>query len=377
MDADLMHNAVLILVLVSAVVLVAGCTDLANLFPGPKAISVNVVDEYKDTKDMLSFAKIWTEPQSPILTNRQVTFSVLVQNNDKYEPVKNMVVQMYDAPTFKSLDGKTCNSNIPLACKPEKDDPDKSYHTCSGIEGNRCEINPDEQKLLTYKIMTPTDDEVVHVKSDVELKFLASYQFNSKLNLILPIVNYDEMVRRQREGTSDTVQLVKSHGAGPIQIDVDLMGENYILADQPSIISVTLRDVGSGSLVEGIDPKNTDTSPDTTSIPALPKRKIKLEINFPEQIGIVEKPDGFDLAYTDTTNNANNPGTTAISTADIDFFKGKTQQSINFKIKLKDDVKTNFQTLHIPFRSYAITAQADYFYEIRNSIKVTIQPSKV
>jgi hypothetical protein len=150
----------------------------------------------------------------------------------------------------------------------------------------------------------------------------------------------EEIKIKQQAGESMNLEIPKFLGSGPVQIDVELMGAPYILAGYSGTFLFTVKKVG--------DPANGMLKGSKIS-------KGSLEIIFPSDLGTVEPGSKFTCDSNVCTNSE-----------DIELYKGESP-SLYFKVKEVPDI-------NVPYKSFEITAKVNYIYELRDSIKVTIEP---
>jgi len=378
-------------------VLISGCTGFPNLFGGDVLNVQNVVTKDK-TVDVMTIKDIITIPHSPLLPNQPVMLSFLVENRDDLKSLKDVAVDMYNAPLFKNEQEEPCNlyKDGASACQPYE--CDVTYESCCS-KGRPCDILPGEERMIRFNMFSPTNNEIVNIKTQEKLDFRVSYDFNGSLLYTVPVVNMEEIINRQRQGAKTNVQISKAHSSGPIQIDVDLFGSPYILSEYGATFLFKITNKGSGvlkganeiekehlviefpaELVNGrlIDPGGykynlvydvlyeypyTSTgfaTTDTTigSTPLQPARDISdiWEDIKPQD----ETTKQFDCTYAYNVVRCTN-------LKPIPLYKDETRMSLRFEMP---------KTVKVidPFKSYEIRAYVGYTYELRSSVDVTINP---
>lgn len=267
---------------------------------------------------------------------------------------ENVIVDLYNAPSFKnpSPPYTLCNTVgcLPIPCN--KNSPCRSNNPGSPP------LLPGEERQIKVYLKSPSESDIAGIKTDTSLDYKVDYGFEAAFVYIVPVVNLEEIIKRQRANERADVIFSKSHSSGPIKIDAELIGAKYILANQPAVLSFKIKNIGSGTL--------QDSKIEETLIgPVLTRIPTGLSIRFPKGLvnninDIKEKPENFECTELADEFRCYN-------TQDIEIFKDESRTSIRFKINppLPQDV---------PLRSYTIVATAGYTYELRNSVKVTVNP---
>ena len=227
------RNAKIFLLLAIAV-FVAGCTSIP-LFPGLDVISVNKETSVEGERNVLVIKDKLTIPKSPVLTDQSVQFSFILENKDANKKADSILVDLFDAPLMKSKskDGPLCNQPSGRGCLPE------------GAAGN---ILPGEQRQVIFNLFSPSQAQIGGLKTDLKLNFLVRYNFEGSTSFTVPVVNMEEIAARQRAGDKIKVDVIKSIGSGPIQVDPELFGSPFILSSQSGTFFFVIKNKGSGNL---------------------------------------------------------------------------------------------------------------------------------
>lgn len=241
-------NAILMLI---AVVFVAGCTSQLPTF-GLDAISVNKEISIEGDRDVLAIRDKLTIPKSPVLTDQSVQFSFVLENKDTAKRAENVRIDLFDAPLMKSrsIDGPLCNfgrdasGNVAesRSCFPNE---------CKSRDGNACvlsDILPGEQRQVTFDLFSPSQGQIAGLKTDLKMNFKVTYNFEGSTSFTVPVVNLEEITARQRAGDKIKVDVTKSIGSGPIQVDPELFGSSYILGGQSGTFFFVIKNKGKGNL---------------------------------------------------------------------------------------------------------------------------------
>ncbi|MFA4820015.1 MAG: hypothetical protein WC613_03610, partial [Candidatus Aenigmatarchaeota archaeon] len=254
-------------------VLISGCAGLGSIFGGD-VINIQQTVVQNGVQDVVVVKDILTIPKSPLLPDQQLTLSFIVENKDKLKDVKNVRIDLFNAPTMRNSAGTLCNLYVASGytycdvnigtCLPQETrqgaQAPAPQRYCipdqCGAEG--CIILPGEEKPITFTLMTPSSNDIKNIKTDTKLNFKATYEFDGSLNYIVSAISTDEIVKRQRSGDKANLFTTKSYGSGPVQIDVELQGAPYILSGSSGPISTsqpetvmffTIKNRGSGTLV--------------------------------------------------------------------------------------------------------------------------------
>jgi len=373
-------------------VFITGCTglpfDLGNFFRND-VIQVQPVYIQEGVRDVVVISNKQTIPSSPMLPNTPVLFSFIIENMDDLKDATNVDIEMFDAPTFydqfmKDSSGKNlpCN-NGPQFCRPTVNDET----ACSKEFNELCTILPGEQKLVNFKLLSPKDDDIAGIKTETALSFKLDYDFQGSLIYVVPVVNFDEIIQRQRAGDTATLMLSKSQSSGPLQIDVEIQGTNYILADQTGILNFKIKNVGKGNILNSkVEPtKFVVIFPPDLPVTGYPdslftcdgkntiQNRVSTALDIARDIfsgnwGSFWKTTSGVIVGSNVLNVDNVPDGSTVCTniKTIELFRDETQTTMRFEVKKEN--------LNVPFRSYDIRASIDYTYELRDRFDVTINP---
>lgn len=249
--------------LLLGVIFVSGCTGIPDVFGG-NVIKVQTRTVEEGVKDSLVIKDILTIPNSPLLPDQEVILSFVLENREKVRPVNNIRIDLFNAPGFRPEDakdpkspnfGKLCNSGAGV-CRPEGDDVKCDVESVAFADKTttvrRCRIPsllPGEERLVQYRLLAPTREQIANIKTQARLDFKVLYDFEGSMNFVMPAVNKDEVIRRQREGQALNIIFEKSVSSGPVRIDVEPLGVNYLLENFPTIMLFSIKNVGSGTIV--------------------------------------------------------------------------------------------------------------------------------
>jgi hypothetical protein len=197
---------------------------------------------------------------------------------------------------------------------------------------------------------TPSEKDIKSINTQTKLDYKTTYDFDGSLNYILPAVNTDEIIKRQRAGEKTSLFTTKSHGPGPVQIDVELQGAPYMLSSFESVLLFKIKNRGSGALVKS----QIDSG--------------KMEIIFPPELFVDEAKSSEKFSCSQlpdgSTSCINNKKKGTEDLGIIPLYRDESRSSLRFAVKLREPLLE-------PFRSYQITSAVRYSYELRNSVDLT------
>ncbi len=364
--------------LILALILFFGCIS-PDIF-GQDVLKVQVSTEAEGPKDILMVNDIETLPRSPVLPDQDVRLFFVIENRDDTKDAENVKVDLFNPSSFCVIgsescigqSSKDCVRDLGGTCYYEIPDttPDNELEglfirapegdaSCNGkycyissdnvpqSSGGKISIGtilPGEQRQVQIDLKSPSEERIAGVKLDTDLHFSTTYDFKSTSTMEVIIVNINEILLRQRQGQSITLERNNIAGSGPLEIQGEVKGVPYILAGQPQggifIIKILNKgDKSKGDLVNGIIPVG------------------KLKIEFPAEIGQIGFPDESCQEQT---------GLVCTNKEEIKLFKGESNP-IRFDI-------INSPRISEPFRTHSIRASVSYTYELRNSVHVTVNP---
>ena len=346
---------ILLLFLLASVIVTSGCVGLPDIF-GRDVISIQQSVVENGVKDVVIVRDIYTIPKSPLLPDQQVILSFLIENRDSVKRT-DATVDLFNAPTMRSssndpaLDDKPCNFYSVGSALPNQRYCIPELNEC-GV-GNPCPILPGEEKPVNIAMKTPRDTDIKNIRTQAKLDFKTTYDFDGALNYIVPAVNMEEITKRQRAGEKTSLFTTKSHGSGPMQIDVELQGAPYILNNYEAVMLFKIKNRGSGTLVKSEIESGA------------------MEILFPPEFDVIEdkSSEKFECVIDAATGGmrcTNNGGKNMVEGA-IPIYRDESRSSLMFTVKLREPLVE-------PFRSYQITSTIRYRYELRNSVDIVINP---
>jgi hypothetical protein len=326
----------LALLLLVIIVITSGCTYLDEFF-GQDVIQVEETTLEEGVRDVIVINDATTIPKSPILPGQGVVLSFIMENKDERESAENVVAELFDAPLFKGRNEALCNSGAKI-CKPEND-------RCS-IDSH-CTVLPGEQKMISFDLVAPSEDEVVNLETELDLHFRVSYTFTSSLLYNSFVVSMDEIKARQRAGEAVNLDVMKTPSSGPVQIDVEMLGAPYILSGYSGTFLFTVKKVSTNGVIK-------DSKIDTGN----------MLIEFPTDIGTVDGGEKFLCVKIEDVDKYR-----CVNKDEIELYSG---ESTTYRIQVTD--VPNLEGTGIPYKSFSIKAYVGYVYEMRDSLKLKIKP---
>ncbi|MBI4174446.1 MAG: hypothetical protein HY517_02275 [Candidatus Aenigmarchaeota archaeon] len=357
-----------ILLLIAAVIAVSGCVGIPDVF-GRDVISVQQSIVESGVRDVIVVRDIVTIPKSPLLPDQQVILSFVIENRDALKSAR-AYVDLFNAPTMRDGFDRPCNfyavsgytpntigigTPVPVV-GPSGQVAQNTDRFClpdqCGPAG--CVVLPGEEKPINFGMKTPTQEDIKNIKTQTRLDFKTTYNFDGSLNYIVPAVNADEITKRQRAGEKTNLFTTKSFGSGPVIVDVELQGAPYILDTYEAVMMFKIKNRGSGTL----ERSQIDSS--------------SLQILFPPEFDVITAKSSEKFVcspdpLTGGTICVNNAKKDNQDLGTIPLYRDESRSSLRFTVQLR-------QPMAEPFRSYPISAQVSYKYELRNSVDLTINP---
>jgi hypothetical protein len=303
------------------IVLMSGCINLPfgikNLFGGD-VVNVATSVEKIGASDVIEIKDVLVLPHPPLLPNQEMTLSILLQNKGD-EPVENVYVELYDAPNFHDIRGRLCN----------RDNGECFSETGCNIN-DKCQLSPGEERDILFRMLTPNKDK----KSRPTLSYSVKYDYETNSLLSIPIINEQEIIKRQRAKQPLPLNKKLSVGDGPIQVEISSK-EDFILSGQNAAIVFQIKNKGQGIDIE--------------------LEKNSVEIIFDDFGTIDEKsPAPFSCENNRCVNNQK-----------ITIYNRKSPP-LYFLIKNVKDVDV--------FETQLIRAKVKYTYELRGSETIEVKP---
>ena len=400
---------VLLVLSITSVLVISGCASIPNLFGGD-VVSVQTKTVENGVRDVIAVKDVQTIPRSPLLPDQSMLLTFIIENRDELHSAR-AYVDLFNAPTIHSETGTLCNLYVPSGladlnfccaqndnalcddgtgrgycigtavdcpsgyskrlCGTQVQTRSCSPDACDPTTG--CDILPHEEKPISYNLRTPSESDIKNIKTDVKLSFKVGYSFSGSLNMLLPAVNMEEIIKRQRSGDRTELAITKSYGSGPVQIDAEIQGAPYIISNTgpskpESVILFTLRDRGSGDLVGSRIESGAMTVRFPTELEVMPASTTAQ----PDACtgGQFSPNDKFCCSYTGSDTVCTNNRGAANGNVDlgvIPLYLKESRSSLRFAVRTRN-------ALEEPFRSMQVTSDVAYSYEVRGSADVTINP---
>jgi hypothetical protein len=246
------------------------------------------------------------------------------------------------------------------------------------------------------------------MKFDTDLNFRVRYDFTASSTYQIVSVDMEEIKQRQLAGETFSLSNQLTKGTGPIKIDAEIKGAPYILSGIDAALVFSMSNSGDkvkGSLLD------SEIKAGKLKI-AFPKAMInggdctKITTPFKKATGCCQFQDGscngMSQSECEATNEAiymsgaystyragqaciNNKCIASSSssgcqaegdncactnTEPVSFYQGES-------VPLRFDITESSDITPAPFKKYPpIIATADYSYELRDSVAITVNPFK-
>lgn len=368
-------------ILLLLVVFVSGCTLPFNPFGGDVVdVTTSVINE--GPSDLVVIKDSIAIPHPPLLPNQNFIFSFVVENRDNMKSADNVVIDLYNAPLIKDSHTKEiCNVYDPnkKPCTPRQGECIEQCELNPCTDSNKCSILPGEEKSINFDLLTPSEKEIVNIMTDISLNYKVKYSSGGSLLYVVPIINKDEIIKRQRAGEKTTLTVSKSLGSGPVKVDVELYGAPYILGGESATFLFKLRNAGSGTLEENnaikignmkiifpmdiFEVSNSEITSALSTPGEEPQKVTSLGQNIADQTQTTDKP-----WFTCIKENNNEiESVVCTNNREIPLYKDESRGSLRFEISPARNIDE-------PFRSFSIYATVVYNYELRDSYKISVNP---
>ena len=303
----------LLAALMIAVVFTSGCViqSLLSIF-GSDVIKVSRTEQTVGTNNAIVISDKYTLPEKTVLpdTNLQLFINIQNQDNDANKVAKNVYINLFDASVFKGVYTETVSGKAVTKAVLCNKDQSKCQPDVCGIK-SACTMYMGSERPMTFMLRSPTLGEIANIITDAKLHFLVSYDYSGSSSYEVLVVDYNEIVRRQRAGESLSTTLNQVRGSGPVVIDVAeripfITSSADKTTSTDSMITFTIRDRGNG------EPKNSSIEPG------------KFRIEFPNDLvqGITHLQGDIDMAASggaQTSGGTGTPsGTTTMTEAQCD-----------------------------------------------------------
>lgn len=314
-------------------IFLAGCTNID--FFGQDVLKIQVNSEAEGPKDIMVISDIETIPRSPVLPGQEVRLFFTVENRDDTKEAKNVKVELFNPSSFKNPQCLTCDFGS---------------------------ILPGGQEQVQIIMTAPSEGDIAGVKLETDLNFRVTYRYETSTIMETLIVNMGEILARQRQGESVTLERNNKMGSGPVRVEGEIKGVPYVLANQKDkqagIFIFTVKNIGDkgkGTLVNGtIEPCTAGGQ--------------CVGIFFPNALGTLKCPNdncGKFVCFP-YSGPGPVPGTVCINKDPIELFKGESSP-YRFDIVNSPDIPE-------PFRTHNVRADVAYDYELRGSVHIIVNP---
>lgn len=231
------------------------------------------------------------------------------------------------------------------------------YDYCSGLFEVTGDLKKTEENFLRGEkrqvewTLKAKPKSQVPVKTECNLRILARYKYSTTSITTLHLIDYTEMQRRINEGTYSEVGSYISVGYGPIK--------PYIRVEGTQPIPVTDDEIGTTLSFQIINRGNGFLSAQNGEVPATGAAITK------ENNGI--KISGLDT-FTENVAKKINECNKIIPKEGLKLIKGEST-------KIPCTLQGNFGKVPVESTKTLKAEVNDYYYEFRDSIKVTVEPT--
>jgi hypothetical protein len=317
----------LAIALLLSVIFTAGCVGQDGVsLPGLENVKPSRTTSSIGLADIVAMESVRTIPEKSVLagSSLRLFMNVVSKETDLGNEAKSVYVNIFDPFIFKQ-------ESEPTEC----------------TQVNPCDLRAGETKFLHWEFSAPSRDAIANVITKGSIKYLLQYDFSSATNYEVIVVNPDEILKLQQEGKTLSIPASEVRTSGPIQLELSqpvpfaMASSGY--TSQPTFITLKIRNRGLGSPFGG-----------TGKSVVLPEGTVNIAFHG---LGTVECPKDFERD-ADGCKNA----------GDIIFIR---QESIPYLFKISG---LPLLSPEVPFKTFLVTAKADYTYEIRGQADVEIQP---
>jgi hypothetical protein len=347
-------------VLLISIALASGCV---GQIPGLPAIpGLDVVKPSRTTSvvgvaDVVLIESIRTLPEQSALTNDVVRLfaNIVSRETDPRRDVMSVMVDLFDATTFKTSSGEAfCNAPDVVAVRKQGGSRTCEPNQCSLAAP--CTLRAGEVKSLQWTLKAPSEQDIAGIVTRGALNFYGRYDYSSSTNYEMLVVTMDEILRLQQQGDTLSVPVSDLRTGGPVQVEISSPTPFAVASgpdtSQDAFIVVKVRNVGSGTVLS----KDIENKPFKLAAGSL---KIRIPGFFS---GLIEPP-GFTCQQSSDGLAAECTNTEA-----LDIIR---KESIPYQFVLKTVMPLDGG---VPFRSFLLTAEVSYRYELRGRADLEVRP---
>jgi hypothetical protein len=242
--------ALLLIALMVALVFSSGCViqGILNIF-GSDVVKISRSSSTTGTNNVIVVTNKRTLPDNTVFPDTKTQVFVTLENkdNDPSKIAKNVFIDMFDVGLFKGVKYDSVK---------QKDDPEPCYihpdycfpNVCSKV--SKCPMPIGSTKEMEFMLRSPNINEIAGIRTPTSLRFKVSYDYSGSSSYEVLVVDYNEIVRRQRSGEQLSTALNDIRGSGPIAITVTERVP-FVTTGTDTAINFRLVDRGNG------EPKNS------------------------------------------------------------------------------------------------------------------------
>jgi len=315
------------LIFVFIIVFVSGCVS-----GGEETIEAS--------HDVLRFGEITTIPIPPVFAGDTFSTSFEIENLDDFEDAKNVNLILYDWGICKPISGKPGNW---ISGNKE------SYLKNFG------EIMPKDVKFIECQFQSPSQEEIAGMKATCPIRFSLSYDFSGTTTTDVMIISDDKYRNLQKSGKTPKTVSTQTKSRGPIKVDFEFLTDQPIrtsskLTERKIPMYIRIENKGKGKIQQTEE-----------------KNKIKLSVSIPNDL-LEDCSNDICGDWFTASSSGNNCKLTMKDDRKIEFVKEKSEP-IRCELVSPSTVKDE--------KTYYISANVQYTYEIDKKTDVAIKPIKV
>jgi hypothetical protein len=316
-------NKLFLILTLTLVVLVSGCTSFPNIF-GPTTNTT--VKELPP--DVMVIQNVQVLPKASVRPSDQFSVYYEVNNQDDQQVVSGVKQHLYDTGLCELIAWPDCPNGASNSetCKPTYQNTPLS------------DFSPTETKMIEWTFNAPFENRIAGLSVKCPISFKISYDYSAKSQVDVLVVNSDRLTEMQRSGEDVTYIPTVNAGRGPLKIYFDFGNALPVKESSSLSVYIKVKNVGTG-LYEQIP--TGDASKELT-------------IMAPDFQSLTCPPDYFSCSGTTCMNN----------------------KSIPLIEKQTFEIKCLAKTPAVPSmeRTVYITAGFNYSYDVYGQASVEVSP---
>ncbi len=316
--------ALLLLIIVSA----SGCIGTG----GKRTIEAS--------SDVLKFEETTVIPNPPIFAGDVFSISFRIQNFDELKDAENAILKLYDWGMCKP---KICTPNNWVSEKKE------SYSVKFDT------IMAGDMQFIECDFRAPSQEEIAGIKTVCPIRFKLSYDFSGTTTTDLTVISDEKYRDLQKSGKVPSVMSTQTKSRGPIKVDFEFLADQPVRATEGRKIPLYIRieNKGQGKIEQDEKGRN----------------KINMKVLIPEEL-LSQCSSNMCDGWFDGSSKNGKCELTLKNEKEIEFIKGKSEP-------IRCELTTDNIKKIIDEKTFYISSNIDYTYQINNQINIPIKPLKV